>query len=171
MLIRPFRREIDEPLVRACVAELQAVERELDARLPRPDGMVDAYVELLLRRCAEWDGCILVAEAEDGAPVGMATVYAHVPATEPDEPAGTFALLNDLVVLPHGRRRGAAQALLLAAEAFATRRGAPVLRLEVMAGNEPAFAFYRRAGFRERLVQMEKPLHTAVPAVQDPGAV
>lgn len=156
--IRPFDRERDEALFRACIIELQEIERTLDPRLPRGVEMVDAYTDAVLQRCAEWDGGILVAYGEDGASLGIATVYAHVPGTEADEPPGTYALLNDLVVLPDDRGRGAGRALLEAAESFCRERGAGVLRLEVMAGNDVAIAFYGRAGLRSRVIQMEKRL-------------
>ena len=154
--IRPYDPARDEPFLRACIIELQETERAFDARLPAGTEMVDAYTALILRRCSEWQGEILVAEGEDGTRLGIATIFAAVPNEEPDEPPGTFALLNDLVVLPACRRTGTGRALLKAAEAYARQRGAAVLRLEVMAGNAAAAALYGSAGFEPRVVQLQK---------------
>jgi ribosomal protein S18 acetylase RimI-like enzyme len=156
MLIRPYDEAVDAALLRCCVVELQETERALDPRLPAGESMVDAYVVLMLRRCDDWDGRILVAYDEDDAALGMCCIYAHVPAAEPDEPSGTYALLNDLVVVPRARRQGVGRALLDAGEAYARERGAVVVRLEVMAGNEPALAVYQEAGYDARLVQLQK---------------
>lgn len=158
MHIRPFAARRDDAHLRECVIQLQEAERALDARLPPGEDIADSYIALLHERCAAWQGRILIAEDEDGTPLGIACVFAHVPSTEPDEPAGTYAMLNDVVVLPAARRRGIGRELLRAAEAFARERGAAVIRLEVMADNGEALELYETAGFLQRLVQMEKRL-------------
>src|SRR5690606_26229121 len=134
MLIRAFDPARDEGFVRECVKGLQNVERELDPRLPPADQMVDAYLDALDERVREWEGAILIAE-EAGAQVGYLSMFCRVPETEPDEPAGVYALISDLFVDPAHRRGGVASALVEAAEKLAGERGVPVIRLEVLAAN------------------------------------
>jgi GNAT superfamily N-acetyltransferase len=155
--IRRFDPGGDAGFLRRCILELQAVERLLDPRLPVGEGMVDAYCANLFERGRSWGGAILVAEMGDER-AGLLTMFTSVPEREPDEPSGSYALIADLVVLPEFRRRRIASALVREAEVIARSSGAPVIRLEVMAGNESARSFYERLGWRDRVVTMEKPM-------------
>jgi GNAT superfamily N-acetyltransferase len=157
MRIREFDPARDAEFLRRCVIELQNVERRIDPRLPAGPAMVEEYLTRFFERCEAWDGLIFVADAPDG-PLGLVSLLLSVPSTEPDEPAGEFALISDLVVVGAARGRGIGAALLEHAEARARRHGAGVLRLEVMAGNRAARRFYAGHGFRDRVVQMEKRL-------------
>src|SRR5260221_8082075 len=60
-----------------------------------------------------------------------------------------IARLYSLVVAPHRRGQGAAEALIADAEAIAARRGARALRLEVREDNARAIRFYARLGYRK----------------------
>ena len=55
--------------------------------------------------------------------------------------------IHDIAVLPAFRGHGLAQALLAEIEAIAHQRDCCKLTLEVLGGNEPAKAAYRRFGF------------------------
>lgn len=156
MRIRKFDLDSDRGFLRRCVVELQETERRCDPRLPSGAAMVEPYCARLLERCREWCGVLFVAEVEQ--PAGLLSLFLQVPETEPDEPGGSYALISDLVVLPQARGRGIGAALLAHAETYAQAAGAEVLRLEVMAGNRTARQFYGRYDWRERLVQLEKPL-------------
>jgi [ribosomal protein S18]-alanine N-acetyltransferase len=59
------------------------------------------------------------------------------------------AHIHNLAVAPENRRQGLGRLLLRLALEAASRQGARVVHLEVRAGNAPARALYRAAGFRE----------------------
>ena len=94
---------------------------------------------------------------------GAASFIAWMDAQGQDEPVGlincfagysTFKakpLLNvhDIAVLADHRGQGVGQALLQAAEAHALSRGCCKLTLEVLSGNAPAMASYKRFGFAQ----------------------
>jgi GNAT superfamily N-acetyltransferase len=61
-------------------------------------------------------------------------------------------------VLADVRGRGVGGALMEAAEAYALDQGARWLRIAVLAGNEGAWRLYKRHGFADRQVVLEKPL-------------
>jgi len=84
-------------------------------------------------------------------------VWARVP-SEPDEPGRPYAFVSDLAVRERLRGRGVGRALLTAAEGHARAHGAPLLRLDVLAGNDGARRLYERSGFDARRVEMAKPL-------------
>jgi uncharacterized protein (TIGR00290 family) len=158
--VRDYDPARDAAALRACVVELQEFERRLEPDLPPGEAMAGPYLALLFERCARHRGRLFVAERE-GRVAGFAAVLAEVPQQEPDEAREPYALLSDLVVLPAARRAGVGRALLARAEAHARAEGARVLRLEVLARNPGARALYAAAGFRERLLLLEKRLDCA----------
>ncbi|WP_068255082.1 GNAT family N-acetyltransferase [Janibacter corallicola] len=88
---------------------------------------------------------VLLAEREDGLPLGAATLL------EPDPEPGADPEAPEVVamwVAGHARGAGVADALLEEAVRHAADRGHVEVRLHVMADNPRAAAFYRRKGFR-----------------------
>jgi uncharacterized protein (TIGR00290 family) len=155
--IREFDSSRDGPALHECFAELQDFERALEPAQPPGSEVADAYLKLLFARCAEHRGRIFVAERGERV-VGFVAVQAAVPETEPDDPPGSYALVSDLVVLPEARRGGLGRTLLDRAESYARAEGARILRLDVFARNAAARALYADAGFRDRILELEKEL-------------
>ncbi len=160
-MIREYRTA-DYAAVRACMVELQEVERALDPRLPPGDAVMDAYLEGLFRRCAEQAGRLFVAEV-DGQVVGFVSVLGDCRCDDPEEDPTPYAFVDDLAVLSDHRGRGYGSALLRHAEEYAARCGRAALRLRVKPRNNPARALYEREGYREYLVELEKHLPTTSP--------
>jgi uncharacterized protein (TIGR00290 family) len=158
--IRDYDPARDAAAVHACFGELQEFERSLEPDLPPAEIATPAYLALLFERSARHRGRLFVAERE-GRVVGFCAVQAAVPEEEPDNPPGSYALLSDLVVLPEARGAGVGRALLERGEAFARAEGATVLTLTVLARNRVARTLYAEAGFRERLLSLEKRLDSA----------
>lgn len=75
----------------------------------------------------------------DGEPVGMAS---GVPTDD-----GAVELIS-MWVAPRGRGRGIGGALVAEVERWARSRGATLIRLDVVEGNEAAIGLYLRSGFR-----------------------
>jgi len=141
-------------------ADARIVEVDLDnpMHVAALRALLDEYA-----RGPEGGGAALPADALARLPQVLADsrCYAGWLAFADDAPAGllngflgvsTFRampLLNvhDIVVSARFRRRGIGQALLAAAEAGARARGCCKLTLEVLEGNAPAIAAYRKAGF------------------------
>jgi ribosomal protein S18 acetylase RimI-like enzyme len=79
----------------------------------------------------------------DGQPAGLAIYF---------EGFSTFACqpllnLHDFMVSERYQRQGIAQRMLQALEAVAARRGCCKITLEVLQGNAPAQALYRKIGY------------------------
>ena len=154
-MIREYEPVRDRTALRSCVVELQDFERGLEPGLPKGEEMADRYLAHMLQRCVEASGRIFVAE-EGGAVVGFVGVLGCV-VPEPDEKQA-YAYVSDLVVLPAYRRRGLGRALLEQAEAYARAMGARALRVGVLARNDDAARLYRRLGFGDYTIQLNKPL-------------
>jgi ribosomal protein S18 acetylase RimI-like enzyme len=81
----------------------------------------------------------------DGVPVGLANVAVR----------GERAWIGGIGVTPFGRRRGIGEQLMHAVVDQARERGARLVQLEVIEGNEPAVALYEKVGFEDvRLVDV-----------------
>jgi ribosomal protein S18 acetylase RimI-like enzyme len=109
-----------------------------EVRLPR--SVVVGYPWNPLSLAQEWtlrDG-VLVA-TEEGEPVGYVGLK--------EERTSAFAKVTDLVVSPERRRKGAASALLTAAQTWAVERGLPRLLLEIQSKNQPCIRLAQKFGY------------------------
>lgn len=157
MEIREFDPSRDHGAVRTCFIELHEFERGLDPRMLPGDGIADAYLDLMFRRCREFDGDVLVAEIA-GEVIGFVTVWKRFRSSEPDDDPRPYGFVSDLVVRAPQRGRGFGRALLREAEARARAAGARWLRLSVKAGNTGALALYASEGFEQSELDLEKAL-------------
>ena len=129
--------------------DAQALVFLLDAYAQDPMGGGEALKpEASSRLCADMSriaGAASFIAWLDGQPIGLINCF---------EGYSTFKakpLLNvhDIAVLAGHRGQGVGQALLQAAEAHALARGCCKLTLEVLSGNAPAMASYKRFGFEQ----------------------
>ena len=157
MEIREFDAVRDQEAVRACCIELQDFERSLDPRIPRGEDIADRYLELMFRRCREFDGLVLVAEV-DGAVVGYVSIWIRYRSDEPNDDPTEHGYICDLVVSADQRGRGIGRALLGAAEARVRAAGMKALRISVLAASAGARALYVAQGFEEEEISLEKRL-------------
>lgn len=86
---------------------------------------------------------VLLAEREDGLPLGAATLLELDP-----EPGAEAPEVVAMWVAGHARGEGVADALLEEAVGHAAGRGHAEVHLHVMTDNPRAVAFYQRNGFR-----------------------
>lgn len=73
-------------------------------------------------------------------------------------PAGIYALVGDLIVTQAARGQGIGTALVAECERLARQAGEKWLRVTVLAANRRAGELYRRHGFAQQLIDMEKAL-------------
>jgi ribosomal protein S18 acetylase RimI-like enzyme len=111
----------------------------------------------MFRRCAEFDGVVLVAEA-DGVVTGFVSVWTRYRSPEPNDDPAEHGYVSDLVVSAKHRGSGIGRALLRAAEARARQAGADRLRVSVKAGNTNALSLYSAEGFENSEIYLEKRL-------------
>ena len=95
----------------------------------------------------------LLVARDEGVLVGFVTFDVE---TGPYAQDATRGVVRNVFVVPGHRDRGVGSALLAAAEAELADRGVDVVRLEVLADNDAAMRFYRRAGYEPHRIEMEK---------------
>ena len=107
-----------------------------------------AVAAFLERRLAELDGEILVAVAGRQV-IGMVGVAMQ----DPPDPGSIIRAVPTvdlgISVLDEWRGRGVGQALMAAAERWATERGAGRMVLDMSSENAGALRFYQRLGYRQ----------------------
>lgn len=155
--IREFE-EKDATAVLEMVRELQVAEGEYFDRMKPPEAMGDWYLDALKTSCREKGGVILVAEEEDSLLGYAVVVYRENSADEPDEVYYEYAYVLDLLVMPWARGKGLGRRLLSACEERAKAYGSQWLRISVLAENQTALGAYRKFGFRDHFVELEKPI-------------
>jgi ribosomal protein S18 acetylase RimI-like enzyme len=121
---------------------------------PTPD-MPQAYGRFLTSQIGRQEKLVLVAE-RDGAVVGY--VFGGMEGSDYMALRGPAAVLYDLVVEPAHRRQGVGVALLDAAFADFTKRGAPRVLLFTAYKNHGAQSLFERVGFRRTMIEMTREL-------------
>jgi ribosomal protein S18 acetylase RimI-like enzyme len=121
--------------------------RLFDHELPPPTHEGPADVEKELREVAEIieSEIALVAEDDDGTPVGFALARGRAPG---------FGTLTDLYVARDARRSGIATELMREVLSEFRKRGIEQLDLEVLASNQVARSLYARWGLRDEVLIM-----------------
>jgi GNAT superfamily N-acetyltransferase len=155
-MIRDYRAEDRDQLI-GLARELQAHERTVHDRMLASDAIGPGYVEALLADCRKHGGGIIVAEI-GGALVGYAAVHTEVHEESIDEEDYSYAYVADLVVTESRRGAGVGRKLLARCEDIAVKAGARWLRISALAANEQARSLYRRLGFVDHLITLEKPV-------------
>jgi ribosomal protein S18 acetylase RimI-like enzyme len=153
--IRPYRPE-DRPEVERCFAELCDYEHVLDKFTLPGEPVAAPYMDWLLVECAQNQGAIFVAEIDDQV-VGYASMYVR----RDDDitvSLNEYLYVNDFIVNATYRGQSIGSALLARAEAYAREIGQKVLKLHVLANNDPALSVYRRFGLQPYVLSMLKEL-------------
>lgn len=141
-------------------AALVAAHHGLDPRrflAPTP-ATPRGYVAFLGSQLRTREAVVLVAE-KDGEIVGYA--YAASEGTDYMALRGPAGVLHDLFVGPDHRREGIGKALLDAAVAALSERGAPRIVLSTAKRNEAAQRLFAEAGFQPTMVEMTLELDQA----------
>jgi GNAT superfamily N-acetyltransferase len=143
--------------VLAVVRGLQAHELTIEPRTRPPADIGSWYVDERLAEAKKDGGTFLVAHQRSRV-VGYAIVFPRLANRYTHEVNYDYALLTELAVLPQARGGGIGRALIAACEAIARQCGARWLRINALAANQGALALYRREGFADRSIELEKPL-------------
>ena len=152
--------ERDSAGLEVCFDELQSFEHSIESNRAEPSLIRDAYIRGLFDDCAKSSGAIFVAEMSHRV-VGFVCVLSRLDSEDIIERDREHAYVTDLVVLEPYRKSGIASKLMRVAEAHAFLSGARRLRVGVLAMNSGAHDLYRKLGYRDREIVLEKTLGPA----------
>jgi ribosomal protein S18 acetylase RimI-like enzyme len=111
----------------------------------------------IFARCAAHAGRVLVAVVGN-AIAGYVSILTRMQSDSLDDGHIEYGLIADLVVLEKYRNSGIGRQLIDAAEKCARSHNVRWLRICVLAENLTARQLYKRAGFSELYVDLEKEL-------------
>lgn len=162
--IRPAARG-DLPAIGRLGALLVRMHHELDPRrfLAVTPGTERAYASFLGSQLDQPNVLVLVAE-RDGLVAGYS--YAGLEGTDYMSLRGPAGVVYDIAVDPAARRVGIGTTLLDATLAALEARGAPRVVLSTAVGNAAAQRLFRRAGFRETMVEITRELEGRAPSLR-----
>ncbi|HJY07501.1 MAG TPA: GNAT family N-acetyltransferase [Bryobacteraceae bacterium] len=149
--------ERDWASLEACFDELQSFEHSIEANRAEPSLIRNAYIRGLFDDCAKSAGAIFVAEMSNRV-VGFVCVLSLLDSENIVERDREHAYVTDLVVLEPYRNAGIASELMRVAETHAFSSGARRLRVGVLAVNSGAHNLYRKLGYRDQEIVLEKTL-------------
>lgn len=90
----------------------------------------------------------------NGEKIGYLSAYVHGPLHYRTEPK--FGVLGDMFVLKEHRNKKIGTKLIAEFKKWAKKRGAKILRIESYSANKKALKFYRRHGFEDSSVILER---------------
>ena len=156
IIIRPATRA-DAPALGRLGVLLVRLHYEFDQQrflAPRA-GMEQGYGSFLSSQIKSPDAFVLVAEL-DGEVIGY--TYATVEGPDWMSLRGAAGVLQDIIVDPAHRGKGAGRLLLDATLAELKARGAPRVVLSTAERNEHAQHVFASAGFRRTMIEMTREL-------------
>jgi ribosomal protein S18 acetylase RimI-like enzyme len=104
--------------------------------------------QFLEERLKRSESVVLAAEATDGATTGAVVGFTQLYPSFSSISMQPLYILNDLYVVPEGRRLGVGRALLAGARAFAASAGASTMVLQTALTNVPAQTLYESLGWQ-----------------------
>lgn len=128
-------------------------------RMWRGPGYGKAAAEECLREARAARGRVLIAEL-DGQPVGFAAgiIGELTPFDRLTARVGRYGSVTELYVDPIARRKGIAMWLLAELDRYFVRAGCDTVRIGVFAPNQAARHLYQRLGYRERDIELIRPI-------------
>ena len=153
--IRLYQPE-DRADLLAAIIDFQDYERQYhDSRLPG-EGIAEPYLDRLLHLVATENGSLFIAEQAGKFAGYLCCVVAQEDNLCETADSNRFGLVMDTYVVPAKRGLGIAGELLTVAEAHLAKHQVTRLRIGVLAANSSAINAYRKHGFDDYEMVLEK---------------
>ncbi|MBV9835533.1 MAG: GNAT family N-acetyltransferase [Alphaproteobacteria bacterium] len=157
IVLRDFTPE-DHPFLLTAIAALNDHERTLhDTRLPGAE-IAEVYFNKIHGKITTNRGCIVVAWNGDRRVGYMACRIEEDDAVAETVDSNVFGYISDVFVVAEMRGRAIAALLVAEAERRVRPHGVTRLRIGSLANNDQAIRAYRKAGYGDYEVLLEKRL-------------
>jgi GNAT superfamily N-acetyltransferase len=153
--IRAARLPDDEPACLSFIAGLQRHEHRFEPDRRIDPAVAEDYFAVLIKRVAEHQGRIFIAEM-NGAAIGWAVFVVEQNAIYVVEDERTYGYVAELFVNEEARGRGIGQALIAACEAQGRAHGLKLMMIGVLAGNRRTASIYAQAGYSPYATELRK---------------
>lgn len=153
--IRAARFPDDEPALLSFIAGLQRHEHRFEPDRRIDPAVAEDYFAVLMKRVAEHQGRIFIAEM-GGVAIGWAVFVVEQNAIYVVEGERTYGYVAELFVNEEARGRGIGQALIKACESEGRAKGLKLMMIGVLAGNQRAGSVYTLAGYSPYATELRK---------------
>jgi GNAT superfamily N-acetyltransferase len=154
--VREARLPQDIPAIHDFILGLQSFEHALEPNRRLDPAVAGDYFEILQKKIRETDGALLIAETEHGDPVGWAAAHEGEEEIYIVSEQRRVGYIAELYVVKEARGLGVGRNLIEACEAWARRRGLPIITIGVLSKNSAAFAAYEATGYDPYAVLLRK---------------
>ena len=146
----------DIPAIHEFILGLQGFEHAFEPNRRLDPEVAANYFEILQKKVHEMNGAILIAENENGDPIGWAAAHEYEEETYVVPEQRRIGYIAELYVVEKARRQGVGRTLIAACEAWARGRGLSIVTIGVLPKNTRAFAVYARNGYDPYAVLLRK---------------
>jgi len=154
--IREARLPQDIPAIHEFILGLQRFEHALEPNRRLDTGVAADYFADLQIKIREANGIILIAEDQGARPIGWVAAHESEDDIYVVSEERRIGYIAELFVVQESRGLGAGRSLINACEAWARRRGLPLIILGVLPKNARAFALYESSGYDSYAVFLRK---------------
>jgi GNAT superfamily N-acetyltransferase len=144
--IREARFPEDTPSALRFVMALQIYEQDFEPNRRIDDSVAEEYLAVLRKR-AEKNGRIFIAQGDEGRALGWAVIYEDEQELYVVAEERTYGRLTELYVESDVRGKGIGRALINACEEWARGRGHKHILIGALSQNAAAMAAYQRSGY------------------------
>jgi GNAT superfamily N-acetyltransferase len=144
--IREARFPEDRATALRFVMALQRFEHEFEPNRRIDDSVAKDYLAELKKR-AEKNGCIFIAQGSEGRALGWAVVHDDKEETYVIAEERKYARFTELFVESEARGTGVGRALIAACEDWARGRGHNLIIIGALSQNALAMAVYQGSGY------------------------
>lgn len=156
--VRPCEK-CDDAAIERLISQLQNHIATMDEhRIMRPSDDFNGSEHLdVLRGMITKDGGVMLVAESDGSIIGC-VVAVIVEKKDSAHFAVKSAHIEELVVDESTRSKGIGAALMDGIETWAKNKGCSFMRVDCFSNNDRAHAFYEKLGYKDRYVNLIKPL-------------